>query len=242
LFSFEHEWLLNNGVKSAWVAHPLLKVFKGYSPHPDFTKRFEKKKGRIIAFMPGSRQYDIRWHIDELIKAALEIRKYDYYPIFSVAPGLYGKLRKDLFLRIESEDIEHCEEEGRELLSVAEAAVGVSGTISVESMLLKRFMVVVYNGNLVSWLVWKTLIHNPCISIPNVLTCGIGNNDKMVYPELIGKRMSSDVIVKELRSYLENEDKKREVEELLSGAIAKMGSEDAGKFWAEQILKMVGNI
>ena len=242
LFSFEHEWLTNNGVKSAWAAHPLVKVFKDYSPDRAFIKRFDENIGRIIAFMPGSRQYDIRWHIDELIKSALEIRKYDYYPVFSIAPGLHGKLRDNLTLRLASENIEYCEEEGRAILSIAEASVGVSGTVSVESMLLSRFMVVVYNGNLVSWLVWKTLIHAPCISIPNILTCGIGNNDNMVYPELIGKKMSSDIIVNELRSYLENEDKKRDVEELLKGAITKMGKRDAGTFWAVQILKLVGII
>ena len=242
LFSFEHEWLLNNEVKSAWIAHPLVKVFKDYSPQLEFINRFDEKRGRIIAFMPGSRHYDIRWHIDELIKSALEIRKYGYHPVFSIAPGLHGKPREDLFHRLASENIESCEEEGRALLSIAEASVGVSGTISVESMLLGRFMVVVYNGNLVSWLVWKTLIHAPCISIPNILTCGIGKKDNMVYPELIGKRMNSDVIVNELRSYLENADRKRDVEELLRSANTKMGVADASTFWAEHILKMVGII
>ena len=242
LFSFEHEWLTNNGVRSAWVAHPLVKVFKDYAPRPEFIKRFDEKKGRIIAFMPGSRHYDIRWHIDELIKSALKIREYDYYPVFSIAPGLHGTLRDNLVLRLASENIDHYEEEGRALLSISEASVGVSGTISVESMLLSRFMVVVYNGNLVSWIVWKTLIHAPCISIPNILTCGIGNNDNMVFPELIGKKMNSDAIVNELRSYLENADRKRDIEKLLESAVTKMGKLDAGTFWAEQILKMVGII
>jgi lipid-A-disaccharide synthase len=170
----------------------------------------------------------------------MEIRKYNYHPVFSIAPGLYGKLREDLCVRLANEQIEYCEEEGRALLSIAEASVGVSGTISVESMLLKRFMVVVYNGNLISWLVWKTLIHTPHISIPNILTYGAGNRDKMVFPELLRKDMRAGKIVHELRSYLENEDRKRNVEELLSDAVSKMGMgcEDASKFWAEQILRI----
>ena len=240
LFSFEHEWFTNNQVNSMWTAHPLVKIFRNYSPPPEFVRRYEGKNGRIIAFMPGSRHYDIHWHIDELIKSAHEIKKCDYYPIFSIAPGLYGKLREELCLRLKSEQIEYCEEEGRALLSIALASVGVSGTISIESMLLKRFMVVVYNGNFISWLVWKTLIHAPCVSIPNILTCGIGKNDNMVYPELIGKNMNSERIVNELRYYLENADKQRDTEELLSMAVSKMGNEDAGKFWAEQTLKLVG--
>ena len=236
LFSFEHEWLLKNNVKSAWTAHPLVGIFRDYSPDPGFVMRFEEKKGRIIAFMPGSRHYDIRWHIDELIKSALEIKKHDYYPVFSVAPGLHGKLRENLCLRLANEQIEYCEEEGRALLYIAEASVGVSGTISVESMLLKRFMTVVYNGNFISWLVWKTLIHTPYISMPNLLTCGMENNENIVFPELISKDMKADRIVFELLSYLENADRKRRIDELLSMAVSQMGQEDAGKFWAEQIL------
>jgi lipid-A-disaccharide synthase len=231
---------LNNGVNSAWTSHPLVKTFRKYSPQPEFIKRFDEKIGRIIAFMPGSRHYDIKWHIDELIKSAHEIRKYDYHPIFSIAPGLHGKLREDLCLRLASEQIEYCEEEGRALLSIALAAVGVSGTISVESMLLERFMVVVYSGNLISWLVWKTLIHTPYISLPNILTCGIENNGNVVYPELVGKNMRAHRIIGELRSYLENEDRKGDIEKLLSLAVSKMGDEDAGKFWAQRIIKLVG--
>jgi len=239
LFSFEHEWLLNNGVNSAWAAHPLVKIYRNYSPSPEFIKRFNEHKGRIIAFMPGSRHYDIRWHLDELIKSALEIRKYNYYPVFSVAPGLHGELRENLCLRLAKEKIEYCEEEGRALLSIAKAAVGVSGTIAVESMLLRRFMIVVYDGNFISWLVMKTLVHTPCISMPNILICGVGNKKNMVYPELIGKDMKADRIVSELCSYLENEDRKSNIDELLSLAISKMGDEDAGKFWAERIIKEV---
>lgn len=239
LFAFEHEWLTNNGVNSAWKAHPLVKAFNNYSPPPEIVMRFDKNMGRIIAFMPGSRRYDIHWHIDELIKCAHEIKKHNYYPIFSIAPGLHGKLRENLCSRLASEQIEYFEGEGRALLSVAEASVGVSGTISVESMLLNRYMVVVYSGNFISWLVWKTLIHTPHISVPNILTCDAGNNSNIVYPELIGKNMKADKIVNELRSYLENDEKKRNVEELLGSAVSKMGCEDAGKFWAEQILRLV---
>ena len=238
LFSFEHEWLLKNQVNSLWTAHPLVRGLKDYSPSPEFIKRFSDKKG-IIAFMPGSRRYDIRWHIDELIKSAVEMKKHGYYPVFSIAPGLHGELRENLRRRLTNEQFEYCEEEGRALLSVAEASVGVSGTISVESMLLKRFMVVVYNGNFISWLVWKTLIHTPYISVPNILTCGMEkNNSNIVFPELMGKDMRAERIVGELRSYLENEDKKRNIDELLSTAVSKMGHEDAGKFWAEKIMTM----
>ena len=236
LFSFEHEWLLNNGVNSAWTAHPLAETFKNYSPPPEFIERFSERKN-IIAFMPGSRHYDIRWHLDELIKSAHEIKKHGYYPVFSVAPGLHGKLRENLCLRLADEQIEYCEEEGRALLSIAAAAAGVSGTISVESMLLKRFMVVVYNGNFVSWLVWKILIHTPCISIPNILARGTENNENMVFPELLRKDMRADKIARELLSYLEDADRKRVVDELLSAAVLKMGDGDVGRFWAEQILK-----
>ena len=237
LFSFEHEWLLKKKVNSAWTAHPLVSRFRNYSPSPEFVGRFNDKKG-IIAFMPGSRHYDIRWHIDELIKSAHEIKKHDYYPVFSIAPGIHGELRENLCRRLANEQIEYCEEEGRALLSIAEASVGVSGTISVESMLLKRFMIVVYNGNFISWLVWKTLIHTPFISIPNILACGMESSGNMVYPELIGKDMRADRIVGELRSYLENADRKKNMDELLLMAVSKMGHDDAGKFWAERILKL----
>ena len=67
-------------------------------------------------------------------------------------------------------------------MEAAEAVAGVSGTVAVEAMLLRRYMVVIYNGNAVSWTIARALVRIPYISIPNYLA---GPPGEPLYPELL---------------------------------------------------------
>lgn len=223
LFSFENEWLVSHGVKSAWKVHPLVERINGYVPPRDIPK------GKIVAFMPGSRRYDIKWHLDVLLESAEKVREFGYRPVFSIAPGLYGELRNELTEKVCARNFDLCEAEGRALLSVCDAAVGVSGTISVEALLLRKFMVVVYNGNIITWLVWKTMIRAQYVSIPNMLASG------PIFPEFLSSDMKTENIVYDLAEYLQNDERKLKVDSLISEAVARMGAGNAAEFWAERI-------
>ena len=228
LFSFEHRFLMEHGVKSLWTAHPLVHELAGVRVSEAFRERFGQE--RVIALMPGSRRYDISYHLDILLGTAEILREKKYLPVFSVAQGLSQELAEVLRERVSDCGFELWEGEGRELMLGSCAVAGVSGTVAVEAMLLGRYMVVIYNMKKLTYAILKRLVHVKHISIPNMLT------SRQVYPELLCEAASPENIVSELCRYLDDEMTKREIDETLREARNSMGTENAARFWAECVI------
>lgn len=112
----------------------------------------------------------------------------------------------------------------------AEAVAGVSGTVSVEAMMLGRFMVVIYNMRRLNYAILKRLVRVDKISIPNMLT------DKVIYPELLCDDATPERISRELEAYLEDENMRHETDKALQEARLSMGEGNAAKFWAECVI------
>ena len=229
LFSFEHRYLAERGVNSRWAVHPLVEGLKGCRA-PEALRR-RTGGARVVALMPGSRRYDIRYHLERLMGAARILRDDGRLPIFSIAPGLSPPLAAELRERLEG--FETWDGEGRELMEAAEAVAGVSGTVAVEAMLLRRYMVVIYNGNAVSWAIARALVRIPYISIPNYLA---GPPGEPLYPELLRGDARPERIVQELYRYTDDPAVRSEADRRMEEARAAMGSGDAAGFWAEAIL------
>lgn len=229
LFSFEHEFLIEHGVKSLWKSHPLVHEMEGVKISDEFRDRFINKK--VIALMPGSRRYDIRFHLDILLGTAERLKAEGYLPVFSVAQGLSEDLANGLRTRVSVSGFEIWEGSGRELMMGALAVAGVSGTVAVEAMLLGRYMVVIYNMKRLNYAILKRLVHVRNISIPNMLT------DKQVYPELLCDEATPERITQELGRYLNDENVKGETDKALQNARTSMGNCNAAKFWAECVIR-----
>ncbi|MBQ7733287.1 MAG: lipid-A-disaccharide synthase [Synergistaceae bacterium] len=229
LFSFEHKFLLDNHVNSLWKAHPLVHDLSDVRVPEEFTRKFSGK--RVIALMPGSRKYDIDFHVDILLETAKILREKGYCPVFSIAQGLSADLADLLRERAKGFDI--WEGSGRDLMSGSLAVAGVSGTVAVEAMLLGRYMVVIYNMRRMTYEILKHLVHVKKISIPNYLT------SKPVYPELICKEAEPSRIVRELENYLCSEKNKREIDSRLTEARVLMGEDNAAEFWAKSVREIL---
>ena len=208
--------MLEHGVKSLWKSHPLVHELEGVRVSEAFRERFGQE--RIIALMPGSRRYDIDYHLDILLGTAKILSGKNYVPVFSVAPGLTGEVADVLRERVRDSGFELWEGEGRELMLGACAAAGVSGTVAVEAMLLGRYMVVIYNMKKITHMILKRLVHVKNISIPNMLTSRQEN------------------IVHELERYLDDQQARDEIDSYLREAKTSMGTEHAAKFWAECVI------
>lgn len=225
LFSFEHDFLIKHGVNSHWAAHPLAEPLADYAPSPELAARYGGK--RVIALMPGSRHYAIKNHLPQLIETARLLKNENFLPVFSVAQGLTESLRAELMER--TAGFERWDGEGRGLMAVSEATVGVSGTVAVEAMLLRRFMVVIYNGKGLSWLLARFLVRIPYISIPNYLT------DETIYPELLKNDANPGRIMHELHAYLDDPALKARIDQRMTMARNAMGTTKAAPFWARSI-------
>ncbi|MBQ6776430.1 MAG: lipid-A-disaccharide synthase [Synergistaceae bacterium] len=230
LFYFEHKFLIEHGVNSKWKAHPLVHDLEGVKVSDTFRKRFGDE--RLIALMPGSRRYDIDFHLDILLDAAKLLRSKNFLPVFSIAPGLSQSLADELRGRVKVSGFEFWEGEGRELMLASEAVAGVSGTVAVEAMLLGRFMVVIYNMKKINYAILKKLVHVKKISVPNLLT------GREVYPELLCQDATPERIIYELENYLSDGSRHEDIDTALREGKALMGDCNAAEFWADSVLAL----
>ncbi|MBQ3627033.1 MAG: hypothetical protein II948_09860 [Synergistaceae bacterium] len=235
LFKFEHEFLIAHNAKSLWAAHPLVGSIKNFQAafKPDNLLKKFGDNNKLIALMPGSRRYDIKFHLDTLIKTAKILKADNYLPVFSIAPGLSPNLAEELRTRVREAEFEYWDGEGRELMSIAQAVAGVSGTVAVEAMLLKKFMAVIYNLNKFTYFILKRLVKAKYISTPNYMT------ERQIFPELLCGDANPERIINELYNYLNNKDIKLDIDNCLERAKFNMGDINAAEFWAQCVMNLI---
>ena len=102
---------------------------------------------------PGSREQEIRNHIDIFIKASCLLKDNikELQIIICLAPKL--KIRKTLpsYIKIINKMSQKC-------LVASDAAIIASGTATIEAVICNTPMVITYNMNYFSWFLSKMLI------------------------------------------------------------------------------------
>ena len=227
LFHFEEDALEQRGVKSFWCGHPLVEDFADYSPKQT-NWSYDPLR---VALMPGSRRSEIRSLLPALEETALELRERGLHPVFSVAPGLDDASRR---LIIENAaGIETTQISGRDLMHYSRFVIGASGTAAVESMLLNRFMIVIYKGTPLEWRIYRLLTHTRFVSIPNVLA------GKIIFPELLQEQVTKDNIMRNALRYLDDENYRLGVHTQIALNRKMMGEPGSVDRWAAAIAKLV---
>ena len=226
LFDFEHEFLLERGVPSAWIGHPFVDEFGTTSLQTDPEVR------RRVALLPGSRPGEIRRLLPVLAETAQHLSARGFEPVFSLAPGLGEQDRKWLSSALKG--WKTSTEAGRSLMGRAGCVIGASGTAAVEAMMLDRFMVVLYRVSLSSEIAFRLLVKTPFISIPNRLA------GKGIYPELVQGHARTGEILDTFDAYWKDPERRRAVHEALAEARSRMGKPGAPAFWAHSVLMRAG--
>ena len=223
LFDFEHEFLAERGVPSAWAGHPFVDEFPGLQE-----ERGDEPRRRRVALLPGSRSSEVRRLLPVLQETAGILEARGLEPVFSIAPGLNAGEREWLAgalagFRTDSR-------EGRALMKDSCCVIGASGTAAVEAMMLDRFMVVLYRVSLSSELVFRLFVKTPHISIPNRLA------GSRLFPELVQGGVQPDAIMEHLDGYWADEGKRESFHERLKMARSRMGEPKVAGFWARMVL------
>ena len=231
LFKFEHDFLKSRGCQSFWQGHPLLEEFRVLEGKPSPLDGIYDKE-RMIAFLPGSRKSEIHSLLPMMESAASQLAADGWQPVFSVAPGLNPAVRDTMLETFAKKGIAFYDGPGRDLMAAAHCAVGASGTITVESLLLGCYMVVAYRLNPLTALVARAIIKTPHYAMANILAgCEM-------FPELLQGRATTENILKYTRGWLNNEGRCRtDTEALMNKTRLTLGSEGVYNFWGRRILE-----
>jgi lipid-A-disaccharide synthase len=192
LFPFEPKYYEAEHIPVKYIGHPLADMI------PLEEEKKENHTKRVIALLPGSRAGEIKYIAPVLLKAA-EMLHYRYPEIVFTSPmanllvkaqfeSLWKSLCPQLPLTVTLG-------QSREVMAKSDYVILASGTATLEAMLLKKPMIVVYKGSPLSYWIVKKLVTIKKVALPNILT------EEDCVPELIQAEATPENIVNVLEEY-----------------------------------------
>jgi lipid-A-disaccharide synthase len=183
---FEHEWFTARGMTSTLVGHPFFDECGGHHQTGSFPERMghacpsackQAGDGRPhVLLLPGSRCQEIDGNLGSILRAAAAVRRQVPEARFTVA-SLHERhamrAREVIAATAEARGLGVAVEAGRtrELITTADAAIAVSGSVSLELLASGVPTVMVYRIGHFAYLVQSWLRRARFITLVNLLAC-----------------------------------------------------------------------
>ena len=212
LLPFEKAFYDLHQLPAVFVGHPLADSI----PLVNDTQRARQQLGlsadkQLIALLPGSRGGEVSRLAEPLFAAAqLILKKYPHAEF--IIPAI-NPLRKQQISGLLAEagltahvfDDRYGAGVGRLVMSAADVVILASGTATLEAMLLKKPMVVIYKLHWLTYWIVRLLSRAKYISLPNLLA-----NEPLV-PELIQQAADAPAIAKATFGWLDDASHRQQV-------------------------------
>lgn len=222
LFPFEAPLYQQAGVPATYVGHPLADML------PEFPKRDEMREqmrilprhARVFAFLPGSRQSEVRQLARTYIQTAMLIM--EKMPEAQFLVPLVSRETRTIF----EEEIWKLEAQhlpitllfghAHDAMIAADGVLVASGTATLEAALLKRPMVITYKMPALSYWISRRKKYQPYVGLPNILA------GKFVVPEILQEDATPENLAQALLNLVNNKNAIAELEQVfgkLHGAL-----------------------
>lgn len=174
LFPFETEIYREAGVPVTYVGHPAADTIPISVDKSAAREQLRLPAGKqVVAFLPGSRQSELRYMADTFVLAAkrLHAQAKDIHFVCPTASRPTRDLLEAAIHRNEAQDLPLTLMFGHshEALAAADFALVASGTATLETALLKTPMVVVYKMSPLTWKIMRRMLYLPYVGLPNIL-------------------------------------------------------------------------
>ncbi len=241
LFDFEVDFLRGYGVNAAYVGHPLADQIPLQAPDASTLRDIiGLDPGRpVIALLPGSRMSEVGRLTDDFLNTALWCLERNPALQF-VAPMVNGRVRQAFEARIAviapGLPITLLDGRPRDAIGAADAVLTASGTATLETLLLKRCMVVAYRLSPLShWLIRTfDLLKVPHVAIANLLS------DKPLAPEFLQHDCRPEMLGAALLDLLDDAEKRQRIADHYL-QIHRRLRRDAADSAAQAILHLIGS-
>ncbi len=241
ILPFEEKFFRDRGVDAKYVGHPLLdSVKQNCSPDEFRTSRKIPAGNKCVGLLPGSRKREISSLLPILLAAAEQIQIKSREPVSFCIPLASTVSKEDLITAGIGEyekrlDIHLITENRYDMMAACDAAVVVSGTVTLELALLDTPMVVVYKISKSTyrigiWFISKELKY---FSLVNLIA------DAPIVSELFQEEVNPQRIEEELSAILHAGGKREAMEQGLRLVRKKMGKKGASIKAAELALGLL---
>lgn len=212
VFDFEVDFLRGYRVNAAYVGHPLADQIPLQAPDAAALRSSIglDPQRPVMALLPGSRMSEVGRLADDFLLAARWCL--ERHPgLQFVAPMVNEGVRQAFQARISAIaptlEITLLDGRPRDAIGAADVVLTASGTATLETLLLKRPMVVAYRlSRLSHWLIRRfNLLKIPHVAIANLLA------ERALAPEFLQQECRPETLGGALLELLDDESKRREI-------------------------------
>jgi lipid-A-disaccharide synthase len=172
LFPFEEGFLRRYGVNAVFAGHPLMEELAPVLDAPADPARFGIPAGkRVLGLLPGSRTAEVGTHLPVLLSAARIVRE-RFPDAHFVLPVARPALRETIARGTSGCGIPLTlvDEDRHILFRCMQAALAVSGTVTLELALLGVPSVIVYRTSRLNYRIGKAFAKVRSIGLPNIVS------------------------------------------------------------------------
>jgi len=222
IFPFETEFYAERGYHRVnYVGNPVLdavldrKTSKSFDQFCDENSLLQKP---IVALLPGSRMQEIKSLLPRMLKAANSIRTHQV--VVTAAPGIPDHVYIGL---VNGYQVSVLRDKTYEVLQMADAAVLASGTVTLETAVLRCPQVVCYRmgGGALFFAIGKFLLKIKWVSLVNIIL------QRSAVRELLQHNCTAGNIRNELNQILNDEPYRRQIAESYDELSQKLGEPGA---------------
>jgi lipid-A-disaccharide synthase len=216
LFPFEAPLYQQAGVPVTYVGHPLADMLPLVPNRAEMREqmRIMPKNAKVFAFLPGSRQSEVRRMARTCIETArLILQK---FPEAQFLVPLASRETRSIFeheiwkLEAHQLPITLLFGHAHDAMIAADGALIASGTATLEAALLKCPMVITYKMSSLSYWIAKRKQYLPYFGLPNILS------GKFVVPEILQDDATPENLAQALLNLVDNKHAVVELEQTFS--------------------------
>lgn len=199
LFPFEKDIYAKYGMVAHYVGHPLVDEVKSSQPRSHLQKQWAiPEHHAVIGLLPGSRDKEIERHLPLMLQTAQHMQNKNPKLTFVLlkAPTISADT---LLQHIRQSGISVVLFSGNpyDALNMIDAAIVASGTATLETALMLKPMIIVYQTSAVTYAIAKQVVKIPYIGLVNIVA------GKKVVEEFIQQDMSPPRMAKAMEELLE---------------------------------------
>jgi lipid-A-disaccharide synthase len=213
LFPFEAPLYEKVGVPVTYVGHPMADFLPAHPKRAEMREqmRIMPKTAKVFAFLPGSRQSEVRHLAHTYIETAkLILQKLpEAQFLVPLASRETRNIFEEVLWKLEAQQLPITLLFGHahDAMIAADGVLVASGTATLEAALLKRPMVITYKMPALSWWLTKRKQYQPYVGLPNILA------GRFVVPEILQDDATPENLAQALLNLVNNKNAVAELEQ-----------------------------
>jgi lipid-A-disaccharide synthase len=195
--TFEEPFFKSHHIPARYIGHPYFDELRQQRLDPEFMAAQRARPEPVVALLPGSRNQELDYNLDSLLRAAQVIHAKRPDVRFLVA-CLKPKHEQQVEARTRTFNVPLEAHAGRtpEIIQLAHSCIAVSGSVGLELLYRGKPSVVTYRANWFGLFIAGFLIKCKYISLVNLLA------DKMLFPEFLSSRCKGDDMAEHVLHWL----------------------------------------